>query len=333
MSNPLDRLLNKIHALQTISEEERNALLKDFKEVKKEQERIDFKIKRILKDKTIVVNILEATIMDLEKNQLKIRNANELLNKQKEELQKQKKIIETHSQELSRNLSKLELSYKELEQFSYVASHDLKSPLRTISSFAQLLHRRYTHKINEEANEFLDFIITGVAHMNEVINGLLLYSKIGNNNDSFVEVNINEVLDLVRFNLKAEIRDTGTCIKQNEMPIILGNKIGIIQLFQNLVHNAIKFKSEKTPEIFISCNRIPQSILWEFKVADNGIGMSNEYQKKVFMPFQRLRNDDNLGTGIGLAICQKVVHLHQGTIRYDSSPGKGTTFIFTLASA
>lgn len=328
----LDKIFNRIQALESISETEREGLLNDFMSFKLELEKDDFKLKRTLKDKSIVVNILKATITDLERKKLKLEEVNVLLSDQQEELKKQQKIIEENSNRLSENLKKLELSYKELEQFSYIASHDLKSPLRTISSFAQLLKKRYYDQLSEEANEFIDFIVAGVFHMNEVINGLLEYSKVGNINDTKIEVDLNEVIEIVKSNLECELAENQVTLSVSPLPVIVAQKIGIIQLFQNLVHNAIKFRAEAAPIIQLSSTYKADTQQWEFKLTDNGMGMSNDYQAKVFQPFQRLNGIKIPGIGMGLAICQKVVKSHGGHIYYESALSVGTTFTFTLSS-
>ncbi|MEZ5042147.1 MAG: ATP-binding protein [Saprospiraceae bacterium] len=328
----LDKIFNRIHALESISETEREGLLNDFMSFKLELEKDDFKLKRTLKDKSIVVNILKATITDLERKKLKLEEVNVLLSDQQEELKKQQKIIEENSNRLSENLKKLEFSYKDLEQFSYIASHDLKSPLRTISSFAQLLKKRYYDHLSEEANEFIDFIVAGVFHMNEVINGLLEYSKVSNINDSKIEVDLNEVIEIVKSNMECELAENQVTLSVSPLPVIVAQKIGIIQLFQNLVHNAIKFRAEAAPIIQISSVYKADTQQWEFKLTDNGIGMSNDYQEKVFQPFQRLNGTKIPGIGMGLAICQKVVKSHGGHIYYESALSAGTTFTFTLSS-
>ncbi len=247
---------------------------------------------------------------------------------QKEELKKQKRIIEEKSFKLSENLKKLELSYNEMEQFAYIASHDLKSPLRTISNFAQLLKRRNYDMLDDASREFVDFIVSGAKQMHEVICDSLEYSRIGNDEHSFEKANLNDILSIVRFNLKREIEENEACIQSDKLPILTVNKTSILQLFQNLLSNAIKFRQEETPCIRISCKQHGEG--YEFAVSDNGTGMDEEYQHKAFLPFQRLNDRHKPGSGIGLAICKKIVKMHDGDIRFKSKRGEGTTFIFTL---
>lgn len=332
MPDYLDNIWTKLSASDSINELEKDSIFKDIQALRAQQNEQDFKVKRLLKDKLIAVNILEATIEDLEKKKLEVEEINRKLSTQQEELQSQKRIIENNAKTLQENLNKLELSYKELEQFSYIASHDLKSPLRTIASFAQLLERRYGDELDAQAKEFIDFIVSGVNQMNEVIQGLLQYSQIGQSHERLDKINLNEVIVLIKNNLKIEIEENNACIQSENLPTICANKVGIIQLFQNLIHNAIKFKGADSPVVHISYRFLAKTRHWEFRVADNGIGMSEEFQKKVFLPFQRLNTKRIAGLGIGLAICHKVVKLHGGQIHYESQLGFGTTFVFTISA-
>ena len=333
MPDYLDNIWKRINASGSLDELEKDQFLKEIQALKAQQNEQDFKVKRLLKDKSIAINILEATIEDLEKKKLEVEQANRKLSNQQKELQSQKQIIENNAKTLQENLNKLELSYKELEQFSYIASHDLKSPLRTIASFAQLLERRYGDELDNQAKEFIDFIVSGVNQMSEVIQGLLQYAQIGQSHERVDRINLNEVLMQIKNNLKLDIEESNACIQGANLPTIYGNKVGIIQLFQNLIHNAIKFKGANSPVVNISYRFLAKTNHWEFRVADNGMGMSEEFQKKVFLPFQRLNTKRMAGLGIGLAICHKVVKLHGGQIRYESQLGFGTTFVFTVSVA
>lgn len=332
MTDALEKIWQTIQNSTSINESEKNLLLEDLSRLQKEQNAYDFKLKRILKDKSIAVNILEATIEDLEKKNLEVEQANEKLFAQRKELQLQKQIIEENAKVLQRNLEKLEQSYKELEQFSYIASHDLKSPLRTIASFAQLLERRYGGELDQEGQEFIHFIVSGVNQMSDVIKGLLQYAQIGNDAELTECLDLNEIINIIKLHLQADIEEHQVEFIIAQLPKIYGNKVGIIQLFQNLIDNAIKFRGSLAPVIKISCRHLDDTQHWEFRLTDNGVGMSEEFQEKVFLPFQRLSSKKIPGLGIGLAICHKVVKLHHGQIRFESEPGIGTSFIFTLSS-
>lgn len=332
MTHLLENILSRLKNSHSIEESERVELLQELKLLQTEIDENDFKLKRILKDKSIASNILEATIRDLERNQSELKELNQQLSFQKEELKLQTKIIEGNAKTLQKNLDKLELSYHELEQFSYIASHDLKSPLRTISSFAQLLKQRYHQELDGEGRDFIDFIVGGVSQMNAVINGLLQYSRIEHNSMMMADCDLNEVLEIVLANLKTDIEENKAEIRSVSLPVIYGHKIAIIQLFQNLIHNAIKFKSDLPPVIKISSRYLETQQKWEFKIADNGIGISQEFQRKAFLPFQRLTTKRTPGLGIGLAICYKVVKIHNGDIRFESNPECGSTFVFTIST-
>lgn len=323
MSTNQSTYINIINNLTTVSEAEKQLLLRTFKKMEKERVRSEFKLMRVQKDKTIASNILNATIKDLERNQNKLVAVNNLLSEQKA-------LVEENSKKIEESLHKLERSYQELEEFSYIASHDLKSPLRTISSFAQLLKRRYYNKLDKDANEFIEFIVSGIQQMNDVIRNSLEYAQVGKNESVYAQTDLNTVFNLVKLNLKEDIESSKAkvCVPKN-LPSILGNKTSMLQLFQNLVSNAIKFRSDKKPIIKITFERIDE-LFWEFRISDNGIGMDMAYAKKAFMPFKRLNGHSREGQGIGLAICKKIVVDHKGSIHFESVLNQGTTFIFTL---
>ncbi len=336
LNNYLD-LKRYIEEMPEGEEKEKMALI--AKSIKKDLVNTNFKLQRTLKDKDIAIRLLNASMEDLEQQKVIIEKANErLIEWRKEvevknlELSFQKGLVEEKSKELNKNLQELARSYNELEQFSYIASHDLKSPLRTITSFALLLQKRYLGKLDKQADEFINFIVAGTKNMDRVISDLLEYSKVGVKEKDFELVNLKSILELVQFNLGVAIREAkGTVITSN-LPILLINKQGVMQVFQNLIGNAIKFrKQEEEPVIEISCEQKGEEYL--FTVKDNGVGMEMEYQEKAFLPFQRLNDSDRPGTGMGLAICKKVVTLHGGDIWFESKRGHGTTFFFTLSQA
>ncbi len=295
----------------------------------------EFKLQRLTKDKAIMEKLLNASIEDLQQKQQTIEENNAVLKQQKREIEiknlelsYQKQVVEAQASQLQTNFVKLEQSYNELEQFSYIASHDLKSPLRTIANFAQLLKKRYSGQLDQQADEFINFIVSGANNMSNVISDLLEYSRVGLKEKDFALTNLNTILELVQFNLSDAIHKSQATIVVQELPTIMANKQGMMQVFQNLIGNAIKFRSEQPPVIQISCTQ--EADQWLFSVSDNGVGMNEKHQEKAFMPFQRLNNNERPGTGMGLAICKKVINLHQGQIHYKSTPGEGTTFYFEL---
>ncbi len=334
LNNYLD-LKKLIDALPDGEEKEQMNLI--AKKVKKDLVNTDFKLQRTLKDKDIAIRLLNASMEDLEQQKGIIENANERLiawRKEVEvknlELSFQKGLVEEKSKELNKNLQELARSYTELEQFSYIASHDLKSPLRTITSFALLLQNRYLGKLDKQADEFINFIIAGTKNMDRVISDLLEYSKVGVKEKDFERVNLKNILELVQFNLGEAIREEKAMIITQSLPTLVVNKQGVMQVFQNLIGNAIKFrKSEVKPIIEVTCEEKGKDFL--FAVKDNGVGMDVQHQEKAFLPFQRLNDSDRPGTGMGLAICKKVVALHGGDIWFESERGVGTTFFFTLS--
>jgi PAS domain S-box-containing protein len=233
---------------------------------------------------------------------------------------------------LRQKTEELEHTNQELEQFAYVASHDLQEPLHLVSGYVQLLGRRYKGKLDPDADEFIAFAIEGVNRMRNLISDLLAYSRIGSSGNKFMPVVLEETLQRVTENLQADITGTRAMITHDPLPSVLGDEEQMVQLLQNLIQNAIKFRSTEPPRIHISVQQLEER--WLFFVHDNGIGIDPQYTERVFVIFQRLHSVDQYpGTGIGLAICRKIVERHGGRIWVDSEPGKGSTFYFTLQPA
>lgn len=230
---------------------------------------------------------------------------------------------------LAENLKELERSNRELEEFAYIASHDLQEPLRMVVSYMQLLERRYKGKLDNDADEFIHYAVDGASRMKRLINDLLNYSRL-NKEGQISQVNMNEIVNEVIQNLSASIKESNTTINYPVLPIISSEKTQMVQLFQNLISNAIKFSKDKRhPEINI--NFVQQANYWQFSISDNGIGIDQQYSDKVFIIFKQLHTKSKFGgTGIGLAIAKKIVERHGGKIWFESEPGKGTTFYFTL---
>jgi signal transduction histidine kinase len=223
----------------------------------------------------------------------------------------------------------LERSNQELEKFAYVASHDLQEPLRMVSSYMQLLSRRYTGKIDADADEFISFAVDGAKRMQILINDLLAYSRIGTRGHEFKPVPCEEILDLALANLLTVIEETGAVVTHDTLPTVLADKTQLVQLFQNLIGNAIKFRSDQQPHIHVSAENKENK--WILSVKDNGIGIDPRYGDRIFEVFQRLHGRGHYsGTGIGLAICKKIVERHGGWIRLQSEEGEGATFYFSL---
>ena len=223
----------------------------------------------------------------------------------------------------------LRRSNAELEEFAYIASHDLKAPLRSIISFTQLLERRHSTNFDEEAHSFMQFIKQGVKRFETVINDLLHYSRVFRTDTGIQAINLNQLLEIIITGLHTIIEKTNAHIKIEPLPILNVRKYEFEQLFQNLLENALKFHQPNKSQ-FIKVDVIKNEEYFVFSVRDNGIGINNEFQEKVFGLFQRLHTDDQYeGTGIGLSICKKVVNRHGGTIWFESN-SSGTTFFFTI---
>lgn len=308
----LNALKERLRAVGLAEDEQVQELLRELTQA---GTRLVFQLKRMEKDKTITFNLLNRTIEELQEKNQQLAEAKQQLEQQSEQLQEQ--------------LHKLELSYEELEQFAYIASHDLKSPVRNIHSFAQLLSQRYQDVLPIEGREYLNFIIRSSHHMYGVLEDLLSFSAIEIHRQSFERVDLNQVLNLVRTNLADEIQRTQCTIRSDELPELFGLRSGMVQLFQNLISNAIKFRSEQNPKVTINCQPY-ENEYWRFTLTDNGVGIDESFQTKIFQPFQRL-DVHKPGTGIGLAVCRKVVQLHGGNIGLQPTPpGQGASFYFTL---
>ncbi len=232
-------------------------------------------------------------------------------------------------EKLEKIMNKLEYSNKELQRFAYVTSHDLREPLRMITSFLQLLERRYADELDEEAHEFIGFAVDGAKRLDAMTKDLLQYSRITSQKTELTNVNFEQVLNEALINLKIPIEENKAVITHDPLPIINGVLHLKVQLFQNIIGNAIKYRSKDTPKIHISATKENSQYL--FSIKDNGIGMSHEHLERIFVIFQRLHtHEEHEGTGIGLAIAQKIVHQQGGQIWAESEPGKGSTFYFTI---
>ncbi len=232
-------------------------------------------------------------------------------------------------EKLQSALSELERSNAELQQFAYVASHDLQEPLRMVSSYVRLLERRYKSKLDSDADDFIQFAVDGAQRMQRLIDDLLRYSRVGTRGKEFCDVNPELILNQVLANLKVTIQESGAQVHCGSLPTIKGDATQLMQLFQNVIENAIKFRNNEPPEVRISAERADD--FWRFSITDNGIGIDPQYHERVFSIFQRLHSRDQYpGTGIGLAICKKIVERHSGRIWIQSEEGAGTSFFFTI---
>ena len=237
--------------------------------------------------------------------------------------------LQEANEQLTVKAQQLSRSNAELEQFAYVASHDLQEPLRMIASYTQLILRRYGDRFDGDAREFMDFIVDGATRMKQLIEDLLAYSRVGTHGKAFRPTDSGAAVQKALANLRAAIESSTGTVTHDPLPTINADEFQLVQLFQNLIGNALKFKGTETPRVHISVNE--QADTWTFGVKDNGIGIDGEYFDRIFMVFQRLHSrTDYPGTGIGLAICKKVVDRHGGRLWIESGVGSGSTFWFTV---
>ena len=245
------------------------------------------------------------------------------------EEQKTKDNLVKLNKELLHTNEKLSRTNNELRQFAYITSHDLNEPLRMITGFMGLITKNYADKLDDEGREYIKFAVDGAERMKKLIKDLLLYSRIDTRASQHIHVNLTKVLDDILRNLDIAISESGAIIKIGKLPMVNAEPSQMTQLFQNMVANAIKFKGKKSPEISISV--VDKDPFWEFAIEDNGIGIKSEYFDKIFGIFERLHSREEYeGTGIGLAVCKKIVERHNGTIHVESKFGHGTTFYFTI---
>jgi PAS domain S-box-containing protein len=232
-------------------------------------------------------------------------------------------------EQLKLNMDELARSNAELEQFAYIASHDLSEPLRMIASYTQLLERRYVAQLDGDAREFMGFVNDGAKRMKQLIDALLQYSRAGRKSEVNKPLALDRALDDALANLSQAISESGAVIERGPLPTLSVDKVAMMQLFQNLTSNALKFRGERSPVIRIAAHDAQPD--WLFTVSDNGIGIAPQYFERIFAVFQRLHSrTDYEGTGIGLSICKKIVERHGGRIWVESQPGEGATFMFTL---
>jgi PAS domain S-box-containing protein len=236
----------------------------------------------------------------------------------------------------ARQAQELARSNAELEQFAYIASHDLQEPLRMITSYLQLLERRYNGKLDADADEFISYAVDGANRLQRLISDLLAYSRVNTRGKPFEMVDCAAVMQHVLLNLKVAIEENGAIVTHDALPQVMGDARQLVQLFQNLIGNAIKFHADQPPQVHIGIQEQEDhshggTACWVFSVQDNGIGIEPRYFDRIFLIFQRLHNREEYpGTGIGLAICKKIVERHGGQIWVESELGKGSTFRFTI---
>jgi signal transduction histidine kinase len=232
-------------------------------------------------------------------------------------------------QNLEMRAFELATSNADLEKFVYAATHDLQEPLRLIGSFVQLLKKKYEEQLDEQAAEYINYAVEGARRMKKLILDLLEYSKFSSNGQCFATTDMNKVLENVSRSLSQKLNETNSQLHVQPLPSVYADAALLTQLFENLVDNALKYKGQDAPVIQVECSEEKDNFL--FSIRDNGIGINPDYSEKIFNLFQRLHSNGSYeGTGVGLAICKKIIRLHRGTIWVASEPGKGSTFYFTI---
>ena len=300
--------------IQIIEDESTEMLLETNRDITR-RKRIEEHNKELLEEEQQFSEELSATNEELQATTEELRTSNE------EQMQ-----IQIELRDL---INKLKISNRELEQFAYVASHDLQEPLRMVSSFTQLLEKRYKNQLDNDADDYIGFIVEGAMRMKDLIDDLLIYSRLKSENRPFEIVIMEVALDDVLINLKANIKEKNAKITYDNLPSIDCDPIQIHQLLQNLITNAIKFHGDEPPQVHISAKELENE--WLFTVTDNGIGIDPRHHDQIFSIFKRLHTrQDYDGTGIGLSICKRIVEKHGGHIWVESELGKGTTFYFTI---
>ena len=341
-----------------------NKLMQGIEEIAKGN--LDYKISEMGRDE---LGNLATSFNKMTEDLKKTTTSRDLLAKEMAERKRTQQVLRERTEALER-------SNRDLEEFAYIASHDLQEPLRMVASYTQLLARRYKGKLDSDADEFIAYAVDGATRMKALINDLLSYSRVGTKGKDFEPTDCEAVFDRTLDNLQKAVEESGAKLTHDSLPTVMADDMQLGQLFQNLIGNAVKFQSEEPPSIHMSCERIEESAIpgpdlitsdtvkvreawrnsrsksitakpsraragrnrqsamnkgWVFSVRDNGIGIDPEFTGRIFIIFQRLhKRGEYPGTGIGLAICKKIVERHGGRIWVESQSGKGSTFYFTI---
>ncbi len=321
------------HALEHIPAEDREMVRRELIDGYEGRKPIDFHHRITLPDGSVRIVHARAEVMPPESGKLMRvvgvlqditarKRAEDSLKKRTEELAESQHALEQKLQELARSNS-------DLEQFAYIASHDLQEPLRTVASFAQLLQRRYKGKLDSNADEFIHYMVDGASRMQGLINDLLAFSRVGSRGKEFAPTDFTGVVEVALENLQAAIAESHAEVTHDPLPTVNCDGAQLTQVLQNLVGNGIKFHNSKPPRVHIGVKQVDSE--WVFSVKDNGIGIDPQFNQRIFEVFQRLHTRKEYpGSGIGLSITKKIVERHGGRIWVESQPGEGANFLFTL---
>lgn len=320
-----DEVVGKKNFSDLITDEGRDVFRARFPRFKEEKHVPDTEFEMVRKDGTTIPVLVSATaVTDADGNFVMTRSMVFNLT----ERRRAEKLAQVKS-ELELRAAELERSNAELAQFAHAASHDLAEPLRTVSSYVQMLANRYRGKLDADADEFIGYVVGGVAQMQALIDGLLAYSTAGSAAFASEEVDATEVVWRVVRSLEVSITEAGARISVDPLPVVAADATHLAEVFQNLISNAIRFADEEAPQIWISAEREPRA--WCFSVADNGIGIEPQYRQRIFDMFRRLHSrEEYAGTGIGLTICKKIVERQGGGIWVEENPNGGCIFRFTV---
>ena len=293
---------------------------------------------QLLKAKVAVYVDLYTKTQELSDKELKLKTINRSLEKEiKERKQSEEQVTELNKQLLD-NIKTLENANAELERFAYVASHDLQEPLRKIQTYGDLLKKKYSSAVDEEGKYYIERMQKGSQRLQKLITDVLVYSKLTSSNEFFTKTNLNDIIADILIDLELKIKESNAKVRVDELPELFVNPGQIRQLFQNIISNALKFsRTNSVPEISITSEisyKVGEKLadgrqFCNIYIHDNGIGFDESYAEQIFVLFKRL-NDKNEGTGIGLAICKKIIDQHKGFIQAKSKPGQGSTFIISL---
>jgi signal transduction histidine kinase len=316
----MDRIRDTIHQMQQDKNQQLQTWLKQRQEVAaRGQLTFSAGIVLNLVSFYLVYRAIQQEMRERKQAEVLLKQLNEQLEARVQERTVQLKEANAH----------LLYSNRELEQFAYVASHDLQEPLRAVNSYAQLLARKYQGNLDAKADKYLGYIMEGATRMQQLIDDLLEFSRVGTRGKELKPTACEVVLERVLENLQVAIAQSQAQVTHDPLPIVMGDEIQLIQLLQNLISNAIKFRREELPQVHISA--VQRENDWIVSIRDKGIGMESEYFDRIFTIFQRLHSRAEYpGTGIGLAVCKKIVERHGGSIWVESELGVGTTFFFTL---